>query len=77
MVHQPSGGFQGKVSDIERHAEDMLNTKRRIIGLYAKHCGRSTEEVEATLDRDRFMSPQDAKAWGLIDHVQSTREETA
>jgi ATP-dependent Clp protease protease subunit len=77
MVHQPSGGFQGKASDIERHAEDMLNTKRRIIGLYAKHCGRSTEEVEATLDRDRFMSPQDAKAWGLIDHVQSTREETA
>jgi ATP-dependent Clp protease protease subunit len=77
MVHQPSGGFQGKVSDIERHAEDMLKTKRRIIGLYAKHCGRTVEEVEATLDRDHFMSPEEAKAWGLIDDVQATRGEAA
>jgi ATP-dependent Clp protease protease subunit len=77
MVHQPSGGFQGKASDIERHAEDVLNTKRRIIGLYAKHCGRTVEEVEATLDRDRFMNPEQAKAWGLIDHVASSREEAA
>jgi ATP-dependent Clp protease protease subunit len=77
MVHQPSGGFQGKASDIERHAEDMLNTKRRIIGLYAKHCGRTPEEVEATLDRDRFMSPEQARAWGLIDHVQTARDEAA
>ena len=77
MVHQPSGGFQGKASDIERRAEDILNTKRRIIGLYAKHCGRTVEEVEVTLDRDRFMNPEDAKAWGLIDHVSATREEAA
>jgi ATP-dependent Clp protease protease subunit len=77
MVHQPSGGFQGKASDIERHAEDILNTKRRIIGLYAKHCGRSREEVEATLDRDRFMSPEEAKAWGLVDQVSAAREQAA
>src|SRR4051812_39638319 len=52
MVHQPSGGFQGKVSDIERHAEDIIKTKRRINELYAKHTGHSYEEVERTLDRD-------------------------
>ena len=77
MVHQPSGGFQGKASDIERHAEDMLKTKRRIIGLYAKHCGRTVEEVETTLDRDHFMSPEEARAWGLIDLVQATRQDAA
>jgi ATP-dependent Clp protease protease subunit len=77
MVHQPSGGFQGKASDIERHAEDMLRTKRRIIGLYARHCGRTLEEVEATLDRDHFMSPEEAKAWGLVDEVQAVRGEAA
>ncbi len=52
MVHQPSGGFQGKASDIERHAEDIIKTKRRLNELYAKHCGRTYEEVERTLDRD-------------------------
>src|SRR6202008_4951827 len=50
MVHQPSGGFQGKASDIERHAEDIIKTKRRLNELYAKHCGRTYEEVERTLD---------------------------
>ena len=77
MVHQPSGGFQGKASDIERHAEDIIKTKRRIIGLYARHCGRTPEEVEKTLDRDHFMSPEDAKAWGLIDDIQAARQEAA
>jgi ATP-dependent Clp protease protease subunit len=77
MVHQPSGGYQGKVSDIERHAEDMIKTKRRIVALYARHCGRTVEEVEATLDRDHFMSPEEARAWGLIDEVQATRGEAA
>src|SRR4029453_1867979 len=52
MVHKPSGGFQGKVSDIERHAEDVIRTKRRLNEIYARHCGRSYEEVERTLDRD-------------------------
>jgi ATP-dependent Clp protease protease subunit len=74
MVHQPSGGFQGKVSDIERHAEDIIKTKRRLNELYAKHCGRTYEEVEKTLDRDYFMTSQEAKEWGLVDHVYETRE---
>jgi len=74
MVHQPSGGFQGKASDIERHAEDILKTKRRLIGLYAKHCGRTLEEVERTLDRDYFMSAEEARDWGIIDRVYSGRD---
>ena len=74
MVHQPSGGFQGQASDIERHAQDIVKMKKRMIGLYAKHCRRSCEEVERTLDRDFFMTADEAKAWGLIDHVYETRE---
>ncbi len=74
MVHQPSGGFQGKASDIERHAEDILKTKRRLIGLYAKHCGRTCEDVERTLDRDYFMSAEEARDWGIVDRVYGTRE---
>jgi ATP-dependent Clp protease, protease subunit len=73
LVHQPSGGFQGKASDIERHAEDMARTKRRINELYAKHCGRTYAEVEQTLDRDRFMTAEEARAWGLVDHVYDVR----
>ncbi len=74
MVHQPSGGFQGKVSDIERHAEDIIKTKRRLNEIYVKHTGRTYEEVERTLDRDHFMDPEEAKTWGLIDIVQEQRE---
>src|SRR5277367_1638393 len=69
MVHQPSGGFQGKASDIERHAEDIIKTKRRLNEIYAKHCGRTYEEGENTLDRDFFMSAEEARDWGLVDHV--------
>ena len=76
MVHQPSGGFQGKASDIERHAEDIIKTKRRLNELYAKHCGRTYEEVERTLDRDYFMSAEEAKEWGLVDRVEEGREAT-
>src|SRR5207302_6396584 len=72
MVHQPSGGFQGKASDIERHAEDIIKTKRRLNELYAKHCGRTYEEVERTLDRDSFMSAEEAKEWGIVDHIYET-----
>jgi ATP-dependent Clp protease protease subunit len=75
MVHQPSGGFQGKASDIERHAEDIIKTKRRLNELYAKHCGRTYEEVERTLDRDYFMSAEEAKEWGIVDHIFETRTE--
>ncbi|WP_374570405.1 ATP-dependent Clp protease proteolytic subunit [Phenylobacterium sp.] len=73
MVHQPSGGFSGKASDIERHAEDIIKTKRRLNELYAKHTGQSVEEVEKTLDRDYFMTAEEAKAWGLVDHVFEKR----
>jgi ATP-dependent Clp protease protease subunit len=74
MVHQPSGGFQGFASDIQRHAEDILKTKRRLNEIYSRHCGRSYEEVERTLDRDHFMTANEAQEWGLIDHVYSSRE---
>jgi ATP-dependent Clp protease, protease subunit len=74
MLHQPSGGFQGQASDIERHAEDIVRTKRRLNELYAKHCHRSYEEVERTLDRDHFMSADEAKEWGIVDRVEAARE---
>ena len=74
MLHQPSGGFQGMVSDIERHAEDIVKMKRRLNEIYAKHTGRTYEEVERTLDRDHFMSAEEAKEWGLIDHIYETRD---
>jgi ATP-dependent Clp protease protease subunit len=74
MLHQPSGGFQGVASDIQRHAEDILRTKRRLNELYSKHCGRTVEEVERTLDRDHFMTAAEAKEWGVVDHVYTTRE---
>lgn len=77
MVHQPSGGFRGQASDIERHAEDIIKTKRRLNELYAKHCGQSVEAVERALDRDNFMSAEEAKAWGLVDNVYEKRDDTA
>ncbi|HEX4182006.1 MAG TPA: ATP-dependent Clp protease proteolytic subunit [Caulobacteraceae bacterium] len=74
MLHQPSGGFRGQASDIERHAEDIVKTKRRLNEIYSKHCGRSYEEVERTLDRDHFMDAEEAKAWGIVDRVETSRE---
>jgi ATP-dependent Clp protease protease subunit len=74
MVHQPSGGFSGQASDIERHAQDIIKTKRRLNEIYAKHTGQPIEEVEKVLDRDHFMTADEAKDWGLIDHVYETRE---
>lgn len=75
MVHQPSGGYTGKASDIQRHAEDIIKTKSRLNELYAKHTGQPIEVVEATLDRDHFMTAEEAKAWGLVDHVYERRAE--
>lgn len=72
-VHQPLGGFQGQASDVLIHAEEMQKTKRRMIRLYAEHCGRSEEEVERTLDRDHFMSAEEALEWGLIDRILQER----
>lgn len=73
MVHQPSGGFQGSTPDIERHAREVIKTKKRLADLYVKHCKRSYEEVERTLDRDTFLTAQEAKEWGLVDHVWEQR----
>jgi ATP-dependent Clp protease protease subunit len=75
MVHQPSGGFQGQASDIERHAEDIIKMKRRLNEVYVKHTGRSYEQIEKTLDRDYFMTAEQAQDFGLIDRVLSRREE--
>jgi ATP-dependent Clp protease protease subunit len=72
-VHQPLGGFQGQASDILIHAEETQKTKRRITRLYAEHCGRTLEEVEHTLDRDHFMTAEEALEWGLIDRILHTR----
>ena len=73
MVHQPSGGFQGPASDIERHAEDMLATKKRLNEIYVKHTGQPYEFIEKTLDRDKFMTPYEAKEFGLVDNVLEKR----
>jgi ATP-dependent Clp protease protease subunit len=73
MVHQPSGGFEGKVSDIERHAEDIIKMKRRLNEIYVKHTGQSYETIERTLDRDYFMNADEAKDFGLIDKVMIDR----
>ncbi|HGE8320143.1 ATP-dependent Clp protease proteolytic subunit [Serratia marcescens] len=72
-VHQPLGGFQGQATDILIHAEEMKRTKDRVIRLYAQHCGLSDETVERALDRDRFMTADEAAAWGLIDKVLRAR----
>ncbi|MFZ1964949.1 MAG: ATP-dependent Clp endopeptidase proteolytic subunit ClpP [Roseiarcus sp.] len=69
MVHQPSGGFQGQASDIQRHAEDILKVKRRLNEIYVEHTGQSYESIERTLDRDHFMSAEEAKSFGIVDEV--------
>ncbi|MER9302377.1 ATP-dependent Clp protease proteolytic subunit [Mesorhizobium sp. M0293] len=77
LLHQPLGGFQGQASDIQRHAERIIQTKRHMAELYAQHCGRTYEEVERTLDRDHFMTAREAQAWGIVDHVFDTRKKAA
>jgi ATP-dependent Clp protease protease subunit len=74
MVHQPSGGFQGQASDIERHAQDIIKMKRRLNEVYVKHTGQKYEVVESTLDRDHFMTAEEARDWGLIDKVIEKRD---
>jgi ATP-dependent Clp protease protease subunit len=75
MVHQPSGGFQGQASDIERHAEDIIKMKRRLNEVYVKHTKKSYELIERTLDRDYFMTAEQAQEFGLIDRVLERREQ--
>ncbi len=76
MVHQPSGGFQGQASDIERHAQDIIKIKRRLNEIYVHHTGRDYDTIERTLDRDHFMTAEEALAFGLVDKVLEKRPET-
>jgi len=69
MIHQPMGGFQGQVSDIEIHAQEIVNTKKRLNEMYAKHTGKKFEQIEKDVDRDYFMSAQEAAEYGIIDKV--------
>jgi ATP-dependent Clp protease protease subunit len=73
MVHQPSGGYQGQATDIWIHAQETLKLKRRLNEIYVRHTGQDLDTVEAALERDNFMSPEDAKAWGLIDEIVESR----
>lgn len=75
MVHQPSGGFQGQASDIERHAQDIIKMKRRLNEIYVKHTGNDYDTIEKTLDRDHFMTAQEALDFGLIDRVIESHDE--
>ncbi len=75
MVHQPSGGFRGQASDIERHAEDIVKMKRRLNEIYVHHTGQPIEMIERTLDRDHFMSADEALKFGLIDEVLVKRKD--
>ena len=74
MVHQPSGGFQGQASDIERHAQEILSLRSRLNEIYVKHTGQSLKSIEKALDRDTFMTAIDSKEFGIIDKVVDTRE---
>ena len=74
MVHQPSGGFSGQASDIERHAQDIIKLKRRLNEVYVEHTGQDYETIERTLDRDHFMTAEEAQSFGLIDKVYSSRD---
>ena len=74
MVHQPSAGFQGQATDIEIHANEVLSLKKRLNEIYSKHTGKSVDEIKSALERDNFMTPDNAKNFGLIDKVVEKRE---
>ena len=73
MVHQPSAGFQGQATDIEIHANEIMLLKKRLNEIYSKHTGRNVEEIKNALERDKFMTPLEAKEFGLIDKVVEKR----
>jgi ATP-dependent Clp protease protease subunit len=73
MLHQPSGGYQGQASDIERHADEIQKLKRRLFEIYVNHTGQSYETVEAALDRDNFLTAQQALEFGIVDQVFTKR----
>ena len=74
MVHQPSAGFQGQATDIEIHANEVLSLKKRLNEIYSKHTGKSVVDIKSALERDNFMTPENAKDFGLIDKVVDKRE---
>ena len=73
MVHQPSGGFQGQATDIEIHAREILSIRARLNEIYVKHTGQTLKAIEDAMERDRFMTPGDAKSFGLIDDITTHR----
>lgn len=73
MIHQPLGGFQGQASDIEIHAREIIDIKKRLNTIMANHCGKDLEEVEKATDRDNFMTAEAAKDYGLVDEVMASR----
>ena len=73
MIHQPSAGVQGQATDIEIHAKDILDTKRRLNDLYVKHCGKDLKTVEDAMERDNYMNPDQALEFGLIDKIVENR----
>jgi len=73
MTHQPSGGFQGQATDIEIHAKEILDLRQRLNGIYEKHSGKTIKQIEKIMDRDTFMTAEDAKNFGLIDLVVEKR----
>ncbi len=73
MVHQPSAGFQGQATDIEIHANEVLSLKKRLNEIYSKHTGQSVDEIKLALERDNFMTAENAKSFGLIDKVVDKR----
>ena len=74
MVHQPSAGYQGQVTDIEIHANEVSSLKKRLNEIYSKHTGKSVDDIKSALERDNFMTPDAAKDFGLVDKVVSKRE---
>ena len=74
MVHQPSAGFQGQATDIEIHANEVLSLKKRLNEIYSRHTGKSVDEIKTSLERDNFMTPENAKDFGLIDKVVDKRQ---
>ena len=75
MVHQPSGGFSGQASDIALHAKEILELKDRLNKIYVKHCSQKLSTVEDALDRDNFMTAEEAKDWGLVDEIVQKSED--
>jgi ATP-dependent Clp protease protease subunit len=74
MIHQPSGGFRGQAADIEIHAKEIIALRGRLNKIYEKHTGTALSRIEKAIDRDNFMSPEEAKDFGLIDKIVERRE---